>query len=232
MDNITIFGQADKHLRRSVELLQKNNVRVVIHDEQEFNAICIREEKRRAEAIVAEKLQANRMGKEKQKATGADKQKDNALVELRQRRNGGVVIRDELELRICQGDLIHHRNGVVICDELEIRICEEKRRVDAIDVEKLKGTSIGKGKQNAPYANRGQENSMVDLLHHRNGVVIRDDLEICICEKKRRADAIDVEKLKRTFVGKGKQNAPYANRGQENSTALNDNVIFKATLAQ
>ncbi|KAE9457711.1 hypothetical protein C3L33_10385, partial [Rhododendron williamsianum] len=100
----------------------------------------------KAEAIAAEKLQANHMGKEKQKATGADKRKDNALVELRQHRNGGVVIRDELELRICQGDLLHHRNGVVIRDELEIRICEEKRRADAIDVGKLKGTFMGKGK--------------------------------------------------------------------------------------
>ncbi|KAI8551511.1 hypothetical protein RHMOL_Rhmol06G0192600 [Rhododendron molle] len=86
----------------------------------------------KAEAIAAEKLQANRMGKEKQKATGADKRKDNALVELRQRRNGGVVIRVELELRICQ----------------------EKRNAEAKVAEKLKADSIGMGKQKSTCANK------------------------------------------------------------------------------
>ncbi|XP_058219869.1 uncharacterized protein LOC131330907 isoform X3 [Rhododendron vialii] len=158
MDNITIFGQADKHLQRTVELLQKNNVRVVIRDEQELNAIRIREEKRRAQAIAAEKLQANRMGKGKQKATCADKRKDNALVELRQHRNGGVVIRDELEL--------HNR--------------QEERNAKAKVVEKRKANSIGKGKQKSTCSNNGKENVSVDLLHHRNGVVIHDELEIRI----------------------------------------------------
>ncbi|XP_058219883.1 uncharacterized protein LOC131330353 [Rhododendron vialii] len=210
MDNITIFGQADKHLQRTVELLQKNNVRVVIRDEQELNAIRIREEKRRAQAIAAEKLQANRMGKGKQKATCADKRKDNALVELRQHRNGGVVIRDELEL--------HNR--------------QEERNAKAKVVEKRKANSIGKGKQKSTCSNNGKENVSVDLLHHRNGVVIHDELEIRIRQEKRMADAIAVEKLKGTSMGKGKQTGRYANRGEENSKALNDNFISRATLAQ
>ncbi|XP_058209700.1 uncharacterized protein LOC131322401 isoform X1 [Rhododendron vialii] len=210
MDNITIFGQADKHLQRTVELLQKNNVRVVIRDEQELNAIRIREEKRRAQAIAAKKLQANRMGKGKQMATCADKRKDNALVELRQHRNGGVVIRDELEL--------HNR--------------QEERNAKAKVVEKRKANSIGKGKQKSTCSNNGKENVSVDLLHHRNGVVIHDELEIRIRQEKRRADAIAVEKLKGTSMGKGKQTGTYANRGEENSKALNDNFISRATLAQ
>ncbi|KAF7128059.1 hypothetical protein RHSIM_Rhsim11G0025600 [Rhododendron simsii] len=74
--------QAEKHLQRTVELLQKNNVGVVICDERELNAIRIREEKQRAQAIAAEKQQANRMGKGKQKVTCADKRKDNALVQV------------------------------------------------------------------------------------------------------------------------------------------------------
>ncbi|KAF7141750.1 hypothetical protein RHSIM_Rhsim06G0134700 [Rhododendron simsii] len=112
------------------------------------------------------------------------------------------------------------------CTELK------KRRVEAIAAEKLQANRMGKEKQKATGADKRKDNALGDLLHHRTGVVIRDELEISICEEKRRLDAIDVEKLKGTFMGKGKQNAPYANRGQENSMALNDNVISKLSLAQ
>ncbi|XP_058217651.1 uncharacterized protein LOC131328777 isoform X1 [Rhododendron vialii] len=150
------------------------------------------------------------MGKGKQKATCADKRKDNALVELRQHRNGGVVIRDELELRNRQ----------------------EERNAEAKVAEKRKANSIGKGKQKSTCSNNGKENASVDLHHHRNGVVIHNELEIHIRQEKRRADVIAVQKLKGTSMGKGKQIGTYANRGEQNSTALNDNFISRATLAQ
>ncbi|KAG5521720.1 hypothetical protein RHGRI_034067 [Rhododendron griersonianum] len=140
--NVLGLEQMMIKMANQVELLQKiNNVRVVIRDERELNAIRIREVslaiesfilslshivllhltpvhvicllkgKRTAEAIAAEELQANRMEKGKRKATCADKRKDNALVELRQR-NGGVVIRSELELHICSKS---HQRAAFAC---------------------------------------------------------------------------------------------------------------------
>ncbi|KAG5561267.1 hypothetical protein RHGRI_004335 [Rhododendron griersonianum] len=93
---------ADKHLQRTVELLQKNNVGVVIRDERELNAIRIREvelrqhrnggvvirdefelrnrqEERNVEAKVAEKRKANSIGKGKHKSTCSNNGKENAL---------------------------------------------------------------------------------------------------------------------------------------------------------
>ncbi|KAG5545928.1 hypothetical protein RHGRI_018180 [Rhododendron griersonianum] len=86
MDNITIFGQADKHLQRTVELLQKNNVGVVIRDERELNAIRIREvelrQHRNGGVVIRDEFELR-----------------NRQVDLLHHRNG-VVIRDELEIRI------------------------------------------------------------------------------------------------------------------------------------
>ncbi|KAH7858236.1 hypothetical protein Vadar_021614 [Vaccinium darrowii] len=108
----------------------------------------------------------------------------------------------------------------------------EKRNAEAKVTEKLKASCIGKGKQKSTYANKGKENAPVDLHHHRNGVVIRDEMQILICEEKRRAKTIAMEKLKGTSMGKGKQEVAYANKGQDNSMVPNKNVILKATLAK
>ncbi|XP_052181688.1 uncharacterized protein LOC127794551 [Diospyros lotus] len=61
MDNITIFGQVDGDLHRTVRFLQERNVNVVIRDERDLNTIRIREAK----------------AKEKEKATISGKGKKN-----------------------------------------------------------------------------------------------------------------------------------------------------------
>ncbi|XP_058202833.1 uncharacterized protein LOC131317293 [Rhododendron vialii] len=108
-----------------------------------------------------------------------------------------------------------------------IPIClKEERNVEAKVVEKRKANSIGKGKQKSTCSNNRKENASVDLLHHRNGVVIHDELEIRIRQEKRRPDAIVVEKPKGTSMGKGQQTRTYANRGEENSMVrLFDNLL-------
>ncbi|KAL7237354.1 hypothetical protein ACSBR2_003611 [Camellia fascicularis] len=67
MDNITIFGQVDEDLRRTIQFLQERNVNVV-RDERDLNTIRIREEKEKHKAISKETEKAIPSGKGKEHA--------------------------------------------------------------------------------------------------------------------------------------------------------------------
>ncbi|KAG5562293.1 hypothetical protein RHGRI_005128 [Rhododendron griersonianum] len=85
MDNITIFGQVDNDLRKT--LLQERNVRVDVRDERELNAIRVRElynylqENRRQGQMAQQRQVTTTKTKGKDKATGSNgKEKTWAIV--------------------------------------------------------------------------------------------------------------------------------------------------------
>ncbi|GMP24290.1 hypothetical protein CsSME_00045756 [Camellia sinensis var. sinensis] len=70
MNNITIFGQVDGDLHRTVRFLQERNVNVVIRDERDLNTIRIHEAKAKEKdkAISKETKKAIPYGKGKENA--------------------------------------------------------------------------------------------------------------------------------------------------------------------
>ncbi|KAH7863445.1 hypothetical protein Vadar_017637 [Vaccinium darrowii] len=141
MDNVTIFGQVDKDLRATVELLRKRNVAVTIRDERELNAMRIRQENLRQQELTQQRQRANATRKESHKLSSSDKGKEKViyakkkqatLVQPLRERNVGVQIREVRDMNV---------TGVR----------EENERAETLarDNQGSSSTAKGKGKENA-----------------------------------------------------------------------------------
>ncbi|KAL7246645.1 hypothetical protein ACSBR2_001697 [Camellia fascicularis] len=155
MDNITIFGQVDEDLRRTIQFLQERNVNVVVRDERDLNTIRIREAHN--DNVLSKAALAQRARREREKNQNScsayqlgqcmrrERERSNECINPRQpsvtpnwpapttpSRNVGVVIRDEHDLNV-----------------IRVRAAKEKEKVNPMSKGKEKVTPSGKRMTNA-----------------------------------------------------------------------------------
>ncbi|KAF5931620.1 hypothetical protein HYC85_027791 [Camellia sinensis] len=133
MNNITIFGQVDGDLHRTVRFLQERNVNVVIRDERDLNTIRIHEAKAKEKdkAISKETKKAIPYGKGKENAHPMA-HNENVPPPTTPCRNVGVVIRDEHDLNV-----------------IRVRAAKDKEKVNPMSKGKKKMAPSGKRMTNA-----------------------------------------------------------------------------------